>query len=66
MLKITERNSRNHHFFFPKYALYSYLELVGEEDTNRIAVGKPRIVMASPEGGNPSGNIYTAPGSTEG
>lgn len=66
MLKITERNSRNHHFFFSKYALYNYLELMGEEDIKRIAVGKPRIVMALPEGGNPSGNIYTAPVSTEG
>ena len=39
---------------------------MGEGDTNRIAVGKPRVGMASPEGGNASGNIYTAPGSTEG
>ena len=41
-------------------------ELMGEGDTNRIAVGKPRVGMASPEGGNASGNIYTAPGSMEG
>lgn len=34
-------------------------------DTNRIGVGKPRVDMASPEGGNASGNIYTAPGSRE-
>ena len=38
----------------------------GDRDTNRIAVGKPRVGMALPEGGNASGNIYTAPGSTEG
>ena len=39
---------------------------MGEGDPNRIAVGKPRVGMASPEGGNASGNIYTAPGSMEG
>jgi len=39
---------------------------VGEGDTNRIAVGKPRVSMLSPESDNASGNIYTAPGSTEG
>ena len=37
-----------------------------EEDTNRIAVCKPRVGMALPEVGNPSGNIYTAHGSMEG
>lgn len=31
-----------------------------------MAVGKPRVDMASPEGGNASKNIYTAPGSKEG
>ena len=41
------------------------LESMAEGDTNRIAEGKPSIDMASPEGGNASGNIYAAPGSTE-
>ncbi len=35
------------------------LKSVGEGDTNRIAVGKPKVGIAS-------GNIYTAPGSTGG
>ncbi|KAK4816487.1 hypothetical protein QYF61_017239 [Mycteria americana] len=39
---------------------------MGEGDTNSIAADKPRFGMASPEGGNASGNIYTASGSTEG
>ena len=39
---------------------------MGEGDTNRIAVSKPRVGMASSEGGNGSGNIYTAPGIMEG
>jgi len=39
---------------------------VGEGDTNRRAEGKPRVGMASPEGGNASGNIYAAPGRMEG
>ena len=39
---------------------------MGEGHTNRIAVGKPRVAVALPEGGNASGNIFTAPGSTEG
>jgi len=39
---------------------------MGKGDTKKIAVGKPRVVMASPEGGNLSRNIYTAPGSMEG
>lgn len=34
--------------------LYVYM---GEEDTNRIAVGKPRVDMASSEGGNASENF---------
>lgn len=39
---------------------------MGERDTNKIAVAKPRVDMASLEGGNASGNTYTAAGSMEG
>ena len=39
---------------------------MGEGDTNRIAVGKPRVGMVLPEGGNTNGSIYAVPGSTEG
>jgi len=39
---------------------------MGDGNTNRITVGKPRVGMTSPEGGNSSGNIYTAPGGMEG
>lgn len=39
---------------------------MGEGCINRIAVGKPRVGMALPPGGNGNGNIYTAAGSTEG
>lgn len=35
------------------------IESVRERDTNRIAVGKPSVGMASPESGNPSGNLRT-------
>lgn len=35
-------------------------------NTNRIAAGKSRIVMALPEGDNASENIFTAPGNMEG
>ena len=38
---------------------------MGEGDTNRIAVGKSKVSMASPVCDNASGNIYTAPGSME-
>lgn len=41
-------------------------ELMGEGHTNRTAIRKLRVGMASPEGVNPTGNICTAPGSTEG
>lgn len=41
-------------------------ELMAEGDINGIALSKARVGMASPEGGNLSGNICTAPGSTEG
>jgi len=39
---------------------------MGKGIPNRTAVSKPRVGMASPEGGNASRNIYTAPGSMEG
>ena len=37
-----------------------------EGDTFNSPVGKPRVGMASPEGGNASRNVYAAPGSTKG
>lgn len=39
---------------------------MGEINTKRIAVGKPRVGMASHEDVNAIGNIYTASGSMEG
>ena len=42
------------------------LESVGERDTNRTAVGKPRVGMALPESCNASGDTYAAPGSMDG
>lgn len=41
-------------------------QLLGEGDTTRIAVGKPRVGMALSEGGKVSGDIHAAPGSTAG
>lgn len=36
-----------------------------DKDTDSVAVGKPRVGTASPEGGSAGEKIYTACGSTE-